>query len=71
LNVAHKLKIKLKGKIKYMYSLAIQFLYNSMETIGKKIVLANIPTRIDKDKQAPTYEEFYTNPDKYQGRWFL
>lgn len=54
-----------------MYSLAIQFLYNSMETIGKKIVLANIPTRLDKDKQAPTYEEFYTNPDKYQGRWFL
>lgn len=54
-----------------MYSLAIQFLYNSVEMIGRKIMLANISSRIDKDMRAPTYEEFYTNPGKYQGKWFI
>lgn len=54
-----------------MYSLAIQFLYNSMEMIGRKIMLANFSKRMDKDLRAPTYEEFYANLSKYQEKWFV
>jgi hypothetical protein len=54
-----------------MYSLAMTFLFKSIEKIGQKIILAKDELEAKEELKAPTFMEYYSNPKKYKNRRFF
>ena len=54
-----------------MYSLAMTFLYKSVEKLGQKIILAKEVIEAKQELKAPTFMEYYSNPGKYKNRRFF
>lgn len=54
-----------------MYSLAMTFLCKSVENLGQKIILAKEVIEAKQELKAPTFMEYYSNPEKYKDRRFF